>query len=47
MKTRRHPFLRPLLRAWFELTADEQKAMVVILGLFLLGLVVRYWHLRT
>jgi hypothetical protein len=33
-----------LLRAWFELTPSEQKAVAVILSLFLLGLAVRLWH---
>ena len=33
-------------RAWLALTADERKAVVVVLALFLLGLAVRYWHLR-
>jgi hypothetical protein len=32
-------------RAWFRLTPDEQKAVFVILLLFTLGVLVRYWHL--
>lgn len=34
-----------LLRAWFYLTPKERLAIAVILGLFLLGLGARLWHL--
>lgn len=30
-----------LLQSWFGLTGEEQRAFLAILGLFLLGLVVR------
>ena len=33
-------------RAWFNLTVDEQRAVVIVLGLFLLGVAVRAWHVR-
>jgi type II secretory pathway component PulM len=36
-----------LLRSWFGLTPDEQKAILLLLGLFLLGLTVRWWHLHA
>jgi len=35
-----------LVRSWFELTADEQKAAMIILAVFLLGLGVRCWHVH-
>jgi hypothetical protein len=34
--------VRSLSRSWFELTTEEQKAVVLVLALFLLGLLVRY-----
>ncbi len=34
-----------LLRSWFELTQDERTALILILALFLLGLLARWWHL--
>ena len=39
--------LTQILRSWFELTEEEQKAVIIILALFMLGLAVRYWHLRS
>ncbi len=36
---------RHLLRAWFYLTPNERLAIAVILGLLLLGLGARWWHL--
>ena len=36
--------LRGVGRAWFELTADEQRAVALILGLLVLGIIARYWH---
>ena len=36
--------LRSLARAWFELTVEEQRAAAFIIGLLLLGIAVRYWH---
>lgn len=36
--------LRRVGRAWFELTADEQRAVALILGLLVLGILARYWH---
>ena len=36
---------RHLPRAWFYLTANERLAIAVILGLLLLGLGARWWHL--
>ncbi|MDA0576855.1 MAG: hypothetical protein O3B24_02020 [Verrucomicrobia bacterium] len=37
--------LRNATRAWFELTVEEQRAVGLIIGLLLLGIVVRYWHI--
>jgi hypothetical protein len=42
----RSAMARRLVRSWFELTRDEQRAILVILGLVLLGLAVRIWHQR-
>ncbi len=36
--------LKAARRAWLELTLDEQRAVVIILGLFLLGVAARLWH---
>ena len=36
---------RQLPRAWFFLTPNERLSIAVILGIFLLGLCVRWWHL--
>jgi hypothetical protein len=36
---------RLLAKAWFALTANERIAIGVVLGLFLLGLAARAWHL--
>ena len=44
--TGRFNAFRQIFRAWFELTHDEQKALLLILALFLLGLTVRFWHLK-
>ena len=33
-------------RAWFNLTVGEQRALVIVLGLFLLGVAARAWHLH-
>lgn len=37
---------RMLRDAWFSLTPREQRAVAVVLALFLLGLTVRYTRLR-
>ena len=37
-------FFIALLRSWFELTAREQKAVILLVALFLLGVIVRLWH---
>ena len=44
------PLKRPqvpgrLASSWFELTQSEQKAVMIVLALFLLGQIVRCWHL--
>jgi len=39
--------LHGIFRSWFELTHDEQKVLLLILALFLLGLAVRFWHLKN
>ncbi len=36
---------RRLPRAWFYLTPNERFSIAIILGLFLLGLGARWWHL--
>jgi len=36
---------RHLPRAWFYLTINERMSIAVILGLLLLGLGARWWHL--
>ncbi len=33
------------VRAWFNLTDQERWAVLIVLGLFLLGLGARAWHL--
>jgi hypothetical protein len=35
-----------LLRSWSELTIDEQKAVITVLAIFILGLAVRTWHVQ-
>lgn len=42
----RSRFLRAAARSWVELTAEEQRALLLVLGLFLLGLAVRSWHVH-
>jgi len=37
-------YLGALARSWFDLTAEEHRAVLVVLGLFLLGLAVRCCH---
>lgn len=37
--------LRRMVRSWYELTRNEQRALILILALFLLGLAARAWHL--
>jgi len=39
--SRTRELLEPLLRSWFDLTADEQRAVVIVLFLFTLGILVR------
>ena len=36
--------LQRVARSWLELTAEEQRALAVVLGLFLLGVAYRFWH---
>lgn len=38
--------LRSIFRSWFDLTANEQKAIMLVLGIFLLGLAARTWQIR-
>jgi hypothetical protein len=42
---RRNALWRRLMRSWFELTVSEQKVVLLVLFLFLLGLAVRTWRL--
>jgi hypothetical protein len=39
-------FARSLGRSWFALTRDEQNALLLVLGLILLGIAVRAWHMQ-
>jgi hypothetical protein len=38
---------RGVLRSWFNLTSQERGAVLLVLGLFLLGLAVRWYRLGT
>jgi hypothetical protein len=37
--------IKRLLRSWFELTSQEQTAVIIVLCLFLLGVLARWFHL--
>ena len=37
--------LSTVRRCWFDLTPGEQKAAILVLALFLLGVVARTWHM--
>lgn len=37
--------LRRLVTAWTALIPEEQRALAIILGLFLFGVAIRFWHL--
>ena len=41
----RGPLLSALFRAWFEMTVEEQRSLIMVLALFLLGTATRLWHL--
>ena len=43
-KPSRTRFASAVFRSWFALTVQEQKAVVLIVLLFLLGLAVKIWH---
>ena len=34
-----------LLRSWFYLTTDEQKAVVIVLALLTIGIIARFLHI--
>ena len=36
--------LRQVCRSWLDLTVEEQRALAIVVGLFLLGVTVRLWH---
>lgn len=36
-----------LFRAWFSITPQEQRLLLGILAITLIGLTARYWHLRN
>lgn len=38
------PLQRLLVSAWFDLTRDEQRAVLVIGALLLVGIAARYWR---
>ena len=40
-----HSSKEKLLQSWFNLTGEEQKAIILVLALLLLGLAVKFWHL--
>ena len=44
-KKNRARLLSSLCRAWFEMTSEEQRAIVIILAIFLLGTATRVWHI--
>jgi len=37
--------LQSIARAWFRLTSDEQKALALVLFIFLVGLAVKFWRM--
>ena len=37
----------PLLSAWFALTPSERRVVQLVLALAIVGLLTRYWHIRT
>ena len=39
-------FAQAAARSWVELTLEEQRAVMAILALFLLGMAVRVWHVH-
>ena len=44
LPTSRPTPINRLTHAWMALTSHEQRAALLILGLFLLGVISRYWH---
>ena len=44
MKSPVSAVIRQILQSWLALTGTEQKAVVVVLALFLLGLLVKGWR---
>ncbi|MFC1461022.1 hypothetical protein ACFLQR_00695 [Verrucomicrobiota bacterium] len=45
-QSREIPSCHAVVRAWFCLTSQERMSLFVVLGLVILGLAARYWHLR-
>ena len=39
------PLIKIIVHSWFKLTSEEQKAVLIILALFLVGVAARFWHL--
>ena len=39
------PLVKIIVHSWFKLTSEEQKAVLIILALFLVGVAARFWHL--
>lgn len=39
--------IKLLLKSWFELTSHEQTAVIIILALFLLGVLARWFHVLS
>lgn len=49
MKASSQRLVRPfavILKPWFLLTGQEQRAVLLILALAIIGLAARYWHLH-
>lgn len=44
-RVRFREMLAALVRSWVDLTEDEQRVVAVVLGIFLLGLLARWWYL--
>jgi hypothetical protein len=40
-----NPRVSSLVQAWFEMTREEQRALIIILSLLIIGVLVRAWHI--
>lgn len=46
MEKNDRPLIIRILRSWFELTVNEQRALILVLIIFLIGIGVKAWHAR-